>query len=78
MTLNTEPRFRINAKQTAKNFYQLDVTAEYKSEYVEVSVDPNDQGNTVRSHLGLRALSILQETEKVFRKDGRKIIGDKE
>lgn len=76
MTLNTEPRFRINAKQTAKNYWQLDVTAEYKSDYIEISNNPDDKGDTVYTHLGLQALSLIKETEKHFRKDGRHMIGD--
>lgn len=78
MSFSEEPRFRISAKQTAKNYWQLDATAEYKSEKIEISTDPKDPGNTVTTHLGLRLLSLIKETEKEFRNDGRKIVGDKE
>jgi hypothetical protein len=76
MTLNTEPRFRINTKQTAKNYWQLDVTGEYKSDYIEISNNPDDPGDTVRTHLGLQVLSLIKETERHFREDGRRMVGD--
>lgn len=78
MTLNTEPRFRINAKQTAKNLWQLDGTVEYKSDHIEISNHPDDVGNTAHNHLGLQLLSLIQETEKHFKADGRKMVGDEE
>ena len=77
MSLNTEPRFRINASQTAKNLWQLNATCEYKSDKIELSSDENDTGNTVKTTLGLRLLSLIKETEKEFRADGRKMVGDK-
>lgn len=76
MSLNTEPRFRISAKQTAKNYWQLDATVEYKSETIEISTTEGDKGNTIHSTLGLRLLSVIHEAEKAFREDGRKIVGD--
>lgn len=71
-----EPRFRISAKQTAKNYWQLDATVEYKSEKIGRSVDDNDVGNEVKDNLGLRLLSLIKETEKEFRSDNRRIVGD--
>ena len=76
MSFNEEPRFRISAKQTAKNFWQLDETVEYKSDKMRMSVDPKDSAVTVETTLGLRLLSLIKETEIEFRKDGRKIVGD--
>lgn len=76
MSLNTEPRFRINASQTAKNLWQLNATVEYKSDKIEMSTDPADKGNTADTTLGLRLLSLIKETEKEFRADGRKMVGD--
>jgi len=68
------PRFRINTKQTAKNYWQLDATIEYKSDKItkdaEIGKDP------VFESLGLRLLSAIHEVEKEFRADGRKIVGD--
>lgn len=76
MSFSEEPRFRISAKQTAKNFWQIDATVEYKSDKMKMSVDPNDSAATVDTTLGLRLLSLIKETEKEFRNDGRKIVGD--
>ena len=76
MSFNSEPRFRISAKQTAKNFWHLDATLEYKSDKIEISPDDNDTGDTVKNTLGLQLLSLIKETEKEFRADGRKLVGD--
>lgn len=76
MSFSDEPRFRISAKQTAKNLWQIDATVEYKSDKIQVSVDPKDPGRTAYNTLGLQLLSLIKETEKEFRKDGRKIVGD--
>lgn len=76
MSLNDDPRFRISAKQTAKNFWQIDATVEYKSDKIKRSTNPNDQADEVTETLGLRLLSLIKETEKEFRADNRKIVGD--
>ena len=73
-----EPRFRISAKQTAKNFWQLDATCEFKNDKVKRSANPNDAGDEITEPLGLRLLSLIKETEIIFRKDGRQLIGDSE
>ncbi len=69
----TEPRFRLCAKQTAKNLWQLDATIEYRSDKISKD-DVEDAGATTT--LGLRLLSMIKETEKVFREDGRTFVGD--
>jgi len=76
MSFSEEPRFRISAKQTAKNFWQLDGTVEYKSDKIKMSTNPDDSAITVDTTLGLRLLSMIKETEKEFRNDNRKIVGD--
>ena len=78
MSLNDDPRFRISAKQTAKNFWQIDATVEFKSDKIKRSTNPNDTGDEVTETLGLRLLSLIKETEKEFRADNRRIIGDPE
>ena len=74
MNLSEDPRFRINTKQTAKNLWQIDATVEYKSD--KISMSPQAGQDTVQTTLGLRLLSVIKETEKEFRADGRKIVGD--
>ena len=74
MSLSEDPRFRISVKQTAKNFWQIDATVEYKSD--KISMSPQKGQDTVQTTLGLRLLSLIKETEKEFRADKRKIIGD--
>jgi len=67
----TQPRFRINAKQSAKGIWQFDGTVEYKSDKIERSTSEADAGEIVTEPLGLRLLSMIKETEKAFSDDGR-------
>ena len=77
MSFAEEPRFRISGKQTAKNFWQLDATVEYKSDKIKMEANTDDPlKNVAHDTLGLRLLSLIKETEKEFRNDGRKIVGD--
>ena len=77
MSLQVEPRFRVSAKQTAKNYWQLDATAEYKDTHMKRSAnDPTEIGKEEDVTLALQLLSVIKDTEKAFREDGRKIVGD--
>jgi len=76
MSFSGEPRFRISAKQTAKNMWQIDATAEYKSDKIMIQETQNGKIEPITGPLGLRLLSLIKETEKAFREDGRKIVGD--
>lgn len=58
----TEKRIRVNAKQTAKGSWYLDVTIEVAGE----NVDADD----------IDILRIIQLKEQEFRADKRKIVGD--
>ncbi len=73
--MQTEPRYRISAKQTAKNLWQLDATIEYKDAHISKS-SKDDAAILESEHLGLQLLSLIKETEKHFREDGRQIVGD--
>jgi hypothetical protein len=75
MSMQTEPRYRVSAKQTAKNLWQLDATIEYKDSHISRS-SADDAAVLESEHLGLQLLSLIKETEKAFRDDGRKIVGD--
>jgi len=76
----TDPRFRINAKQTAKGLWYFDATAEYKSDKIARSTSEADAGDTIGDTivepLGLRLLSMIKETEKAFSNDGRNVVGE--
>jgi len=76
MSLNTEPRFRINATQSVKNIWTFNATVEYKAERIELSNDPTDKGKIIDSTLGLRLLSLIKEAEKEFRADQRTLASD--
>jgi len=70
------PRYRISAKQTAKNLWHLDATAEYDDIRIKVSNDPEDQGNVTDTDLGLMLLNLITKTEQHFRAGGRTMVGD--
>ena len=76
MSMQTEPRFRINAKQNAKGKWYFDGTAEYKSDKISLESDTEDIANVTIQPLGLRLLSMLKETESAFRDDGKELVGD--
>ena len=71
----TEKRFRLNASQTAKGLWQLDCTIELSEDHVTISPD-TDKGDVKSIPLGEKLLLIIQETEKAFKTDGRKLVGE--
>lgn len=78
MTESDKPRFRISAKQTAGNYWQMDGTVEYHDNVITRSPNPDDPGDTVTETLGLQLLSMIKEAEKAFRDDNRALISDKD
>ena len=58
----TEKRTRVNAKITAKGFWQLDITVEINN--VELTNDHPD------------VLGEIIHQEKLFRENNRKMVGD--
>jgi hypothetical protein len=58
----TERRIRVNAKQTAKGLWQLDVTVEAT-------------GNNI-SHDEADVLTVIRAKEVEFRADSRKMVGE--
>ena len=69
-------RYRLNAKQTARGTWQLDLTVERETLDRLRPLDPNDLGNTAKDTMADTMLQIVRDTETKFRKDGRKIAGD--
>lgn len=74
--LETNPRYRINASQSAGNIWTFNATAEDKDVKVRMSNNPDDTGDVAWESLGLKLLSLIVETEKVFRDDGRLLASD--
>lgn len=72
-----EPRYRINASQTAKGYWQLDATIEDSKDRLVIS-DKQDVADIETISLGEKLLEIIKQTEDAFRRDGRKLAGDKE
>lgn len=73
-----ESRFRISAKQTAKNLWQIDGTVENKEENFNESNNPEDLGVLTPVSVGKKLLKMIKDTEDEFRKDGRKLVGDEQ
>ena len=71
-----EPRFRIAAKQTAKNLWQLDGTIEHNSKTMSKPLSYEDVANRESRALGVELLEMIKETEKAFRDDGRNLVSD--
>jgi len=71
-----EPRFRINAKQTAKNLWQFDATCENHEDTITVPLSEDDVANVEKVKLGVKLLSIIKEAEKAFREDNKKLVSD--
>ena len=68
-------RYRLNAKQTAKNRWQIDATIE-NSDYIMKIVNQDDAADIIHDTMGLRLLSIIKEAERAFKADGRKMVGE--
>jgi len=71
-----EPRFRVAAKQTAKNLWQIDATIEHNSRTIEVPLSVEDVAKTESRALGVELLNMIKETEKAFRDDSRNLVSD--
>ena len=76
MSFETNPRYRINAEQSSSNIWKFNATAEDKDTKIAMSNDPQDSGNIAYEPIGLKLLSMIKETEKVFRDDGRALVSD--
>lgn len=75
-SFETNPRYRINADQAKDNVWTFNATAEDKDTVVSISNNPEDTGDVVKESLGLKLLSLITETEKAFRDDGRVLASD--
>ena len=75
-SFETNPRYRINADQAKDNVWTFNATAEDKDTVVTMSNDPEDTGNVAKEPLGAKLLSLIIETEKAFRDDGRVLASD--
>lgn len=56
-----EKRIRVNAKQTTKNLWYFDVTADVTTGEEPVEID---------------LISIINKQEQAFRADGKKLVSD--
>lgn len=74
--IETNPRYRINASQTAGNVWTFNATAEDKDIVIKMSNDPADPGNIAYEPLGLKLLSLIKQTEIIFKEDGRALASD--
>ena len=70
-----QPRYRINAKQTAKGLWQLDCTVELGEDHIIEYNHPGDLGNITELGIGQKLLAVIKETEAAFQKDGKQMAG---
>lgn len=68
-------RFRINAKQTAKNYWQIEGTVELPTDIIRVT-SKTDAADITELKIGDKLLEIVKSAEKAFIDDGRKLVGD--
>lgn len=79
MSMQKEPRYRINAKQTAKNRWYFDATIEYGSDKIELTSGGTlDVADIKMGTLGMKLLSMIKEAEKAFKDDKRALVTDME
>ena len=78
MSDDHKARYRVSAKQTAKNYWQLDATVEYDQEIITKVNNPDDLADVTKMCLGKQLLTLIKQTEDQFRADGRTIVGDPE
>jgi len=74
--IEREPRYRINASQSTSNVWTFNATAEDRDTVIKMSNDPNDPGNIAYEPIGLKLLSMIKQTEEIFRNDGRALASD--
>lgn len=74
--IETNPRYRINASQSTSNIWTFNATAEDKDIVIKMSNDPADPGNIAYEPLGLKLLSLIKQTEIIFKEDGRALASD--
>lgn len=73
----TETRFRINAKQTAKNEWYFDCTLEMGTDFFTVE-DSKDLANSKEQFIGEKLLETINKTMQLFKNDGKKLVGENE
>ena len=71
-----EPRFRVAAKQTAKNLWQIDGTVENNSRTITKPLSYQDVADVADRQIGVELLEMIKTTEEAFRDDGRQLVSD--
>lgn len=72
----TEPRIRINSKQTAKDLWYFDITLEDGAFNMRIPGNPDDICDEKSITMGERIILILKDVEKNFRHDNRRLVSD--
>ena len=78
MTLDDKPRLRTSAKQDAKNRWSINATVEFSNDIFNVVENKDDVADITQITIGDKLLALINDAEKKFRADGRKIVGDPE
>ncbi|MCY4489989.1 MAG: hypothetical protein OXC46_00825 [Thaumarchaeota archaeon] len=61
-----ESRYRLNAKQSAKGIWQLDITVERETTEAKRSLDQHDVGNTETETMADTMIRIIKDAEVKF------------
>ncbi|MCY4491495.1 MAG: hypothetical protein OXC46_08550 [Thaumarchaeota archaeon] len=67
-------RYRLNAKQSAKGIWQLDITVEREVVEANRSLDPKDAGNVKPETMGDTMIRIIRDAEVKFANAGKQIV----
>ena len=71
-----KPRYRLSAKQTAKNKWQFDGTVEVYENPYTVLYKPRDVSNQKKETVGQKLLEMIKDAENAFRADGKQLVSD--
>ena len=69
-------RTRFSAKQSAKGFWQFELTVEVYDKDAVVKLKPDDVSDQKQVPLGTQAPNNIKQAEAVFRADGKKLVSD--
>ena len=71
-----DARIRVNAAQTARGLWQINVTVEYDGPYIKVSEDHDDEGNIQWLTHSEVVIRKIKEMERELRSAGKRLVGD--
>ena len=71
-----DTRYRINAKQSAKGAWALDITVEHIHEEIQRAGPKDDIGAETKTPIQTELLNLINKTIREFKADGKIMAGD--